>query len=87
VIEQSLLISIRKTRWKKRCSGDTEWSLMLVGNFAAWHSLKARYDKRFYRMWKYYLMCSAGFFRSRQGQLRQLVLIRRQRQTMYRSKR
>lgn len=41
-----------------------------------WPELKMRYDDRFYRMWKYYLMSCAGFFRARQGQLWQFVLSR-----------
>jgi len=52
---------------------------------AAWPSLKAKYGRRFYRMWKYYLMCCAGLFRSRQGQLWQLVLSKRSRSQTYRS--
>ncbi|MFZ0469043.1 MAG: cyclopropane fatty acyl phospholipid synthase [Thiogranum sp.] len=52
---------------------------------AAWPRLKSRYDQRFYRMWKYYLMSCAGFFRSRQGQLWQLVLSKRDRDQVYRS--
>ena len=52
---------------------------------AAWPRLEARYGRRFYRMWKYYLHCCAGFFRSGQGQLWQLVLSRRGRQGVYRS--
>jgi cyclopropane-fatty-acyl-phospholipid synthase len=32
--------------------------------------------ERFRRFWRYYLLCCAGFFRSRQGQLWQLVLSR-----------
>jgi cyclopropane-fatty-acyl-phospholipid synthase len=52
---------------------------------AAWPELKAGYDERFYRMWKYYLMSCAGYFRSRQGQLWQLVLGKRERRAMYRS--
>lgn len=51
----------------------------------AWPQLEERYGKRFYRMWKYYLHCCAGFFRSRQGQLWQLVLSKRQRRQVYRS--
>ena len=50
-----------------------------------WSVLEGKYGQRFYRMWKYYLMSCAGFFRSRQGQLWQLVLSKRQRQMMYRS--
>jgi len=30
-----------------------------------WNELQARYGQRFYRMWKYYLLLSAGLFRSR----------------------
>jgi len=52
---------------------------------AAWPQLKDKYGERFFRMWKYYLMCSAGYFRSRQGQLWQLVLSKRQRSALYRS--
>lgn len=56
------------------------------GNFeSAWPALENKYDKRFYRMWKYYLLSCAGFFRSRQGQLWQLVLSKRRRADMYRS--
>lgn len=54
---------------------------------AAWPMLKQRYDDRFYRMWKYYLLSCAGFFRARQGQLWQLVLSRRERTSVYRSSR
>ena len=52
---------------------------------AGWPGLEAKYGKRFYRMWKYYLLCCAGFFRSGQGQLWQLVLSKRGRKAMYRS--
>jgi len=52
---------------------------------AAWPEFKSRYDERFYRMWKYYLMSCAGLFRSRQGQLWQLVLSKRERMSVYRS--
>ncbi|MHB1092969.1 cyclopropane fatty acyl phospholipid synthase [Thiobacillus sp.] len=51
----------------------------------AWPFLESRYGKRFYRMWKYYLMSCAGFFRSRQGQLWQLVLSKPERGSVYRS--
>ena len=40
----------------------------------AWPGLRATYGDRFYRMWKYYLMASAGSFRSRRLQLWQIVL-------------
>ena len=52
---------------------------------AAWPALADRYDERFYRMWRYYLLSCAGFFRSRQGQLWQLVLAKRTRRSHYRS--
>jgi cyclopropane-fatty-acyl-phospholipid synthase len=52
---------------------------------AAWPQLAARYSERFRRMWRYYLLCCAGFFRSRQGQLWQLVLAAPQREAVYRS--
>ena len=43
-------------------------------NFEAnWDQFKDSYGDRFYRMWKYYLLGSAGFFASRKGQLWQLV--------------
>jgi cyclopropane-fatty-acyl-phospholipid synthase len=51
----------------------------------AWPQLEPKYGLRFYRMWQYYLMCCAGFFRSRQGQLWQLVLSKRSRRIVYRS--
>ena len=47
--------------------------------------LEAGYDERFLRMWRYYLMASAGLFRSRRGQLWQLVLSRPERRGSYRS--
>ncbi len=39
-----------------------------------WNYLKKKYDERFYRMWKYYLLISAGSFRARQQQVWQIVL-------------
>jgi cyclopropane-fatty-acyl-phospholipid synthase len=51
----------------------------------AWPGLQEKYGERFYRMWKYYLMSCAGFFRSRQGQLWQLVLSKTERAQVYRS--
>ena len=41
---------------------------------AAWPRLQAKYGERFYRMWRYYLLCCAGTFRSRDNQLWQVVL-------------
>jgi cyclopropane-fatty-acyl-phospholipid synthase len=52
---------------------------------AAWPRLEGRYDERFRRMFRYYLLSCAGFFRARQGQLWQLVLSRPGRRGVYRS--
>ncbi len=41
---------------------------------AAWPELKDKYGERFYRMWRYYLLSSAGGFRARQTQLWQIVM-------------
>ncbi len=40
----------------------------------SWDTIKSKYDDRFYRMWKYYLLSCAGFFRARKIQLWQIVL-------------
>ncbi len=40
----------------------------------AWPRLCSRYGQDFRRMWRYYLLSCAGFFRARRGQLWQLVL-------------
>lgn len=52
---------------------------------AAWPQLQSRYSPRFYRMWKYYLHCCMGLFRSGQGQLWQIVFSRRGARLDYRS--
>lgn len=39
-----------------------------------WEKLRDRYDDRFHRMWKYYLLSSAGSFRARRNQLWQIGL-------------
>jgi len=39
-----------------------------------WPEIKEKYGDRFYRMWKFYLLASAGSFRSRNAQLWQIVL-------------
>lgn len=41
-----------------------------------WGNLQARYDERFYRMWKYYLMAAAACFRSRKDQVWQILMSR-----------
>ena len=44
-------------------------------NFDAnWNALRGNFDERFRRMWKYYLLSSAGSFRARRNQVWQLVL-------------
>jgi len=40
----------------------------------SWDEIKGDYNERFYRMWKYYLLTSAGSFRARKNQLWQIVL-------------
>lgn len=40
----------------------------------AWPNLREKYGDRFYRMWKFYLLMSAGAFRARYIQLWQIVL-------------
>ncbi|MEN4042304.1 MAG: cyclopropane fatty acyl phospholipid synthase [Anaerolineaceae bacterium] len=42
----------------------------------AWPALRAKYGDRFYRMWRYYLLSSAGAFRARNQQLWQIVFTR-----------
>jgi cyclopropane-fatty-acyl-phospholipid synthase len=41
---------------------------------SAWPDLNERYGDRFYRMWRYFLLSSAGSFRARYRQLWQIVL-------------
>jgi cyclopropane-fatty-acyl-phospholipid synthase len=42
----------------------------------AWPTLKEKHGERFYRMWRFYLLSSAGGFRSRNSQLWQVVMTR-----------
>lgn len=53
----------------------------------AWPELGGAYDRRFQRMWHYYLSCCAGLFRCRQAQLWQLVFTKPDSQREYRSHR
>ncbi len=46
----------------------------------AWPELKEKYDERFYRMWKFYLLSAAGGFRSRSNQLWQIVMTKQGRE-------
>ena len=40
---------------------------------AAWGQFSGRHDERFFRMWRYFLMCAAGGFRARMQQIWQIV--------------
>lgn len=42
----------------------------------AWPELRAHYDERFHRLWRFYLLASAGSFRARFTQLYQIVMTR-----------
>ena len=53
----------------------------------SWDKIKSEYDERFYRMWKYFLLSSAGSFRARRNQLWQIVLSKHGVSGGYRSKR
>ena len=44
---------------------------------SAWPALRKQYDERFYRMWKYYLLVSAGMFRARYLHVWQIVYSKR----------
>jgi cyclopropane-fatty-acyl-phospholipid synthase len=57
-------------------SADYDKTLMAwYGNLEKnWEKLKSKYDERFHRMWKYYLLSCAGSFRARSNQLWQIVL-------------
>lgn len=48
-----------------------EWYKNFIKN---WNKIKSNYDEKFYRMWQYYLLSSAGSFRARRNQLWQIVL-------------
>jgi cyclopropane-fatty-acyl-phospholipid synthase len=51
----------------------------------AWPDLQHSINHEFYRFWRYYLLSCAGFFRSRQGQLWQVVLSKKSRNQGYMS--
>lgn len=53
----------------------------------SWPALQAQLQPSFDRFWRYYLLCCAGFFRSGQGQLWQLVLSPKASPRSYRSSR
>jgi cyclopropane-fatty-acyl-phospholipid synthase len=39
-----------------------------------WGKFKAKFDERFHRMWRYYLLSLAGAFRARKIHLWQIVM-------------
>ena len=59
-----------------------EWYRRLESH---WPTLSQHYSERFYRTWKFYLLGCAAYFRSKQGQLWQLVLSKRSKDGPYRS--
>ncbi len=62
-------------KWLNWAAHYDQTLLAWFGNFHAhWDRLKARYGERFYRMWRYYLLSSAGAFRARKTQVWQIVL-------------
>ncbi len=50
---------------------------------SAWPSLREQYGDRFYRMWRYYLLSSAGGFRCRRNQLWHVVMTKPSRALPY----
>lgn len=55
-------------------------------NFVAgWDRIRERYGERFFRMWRFYLLSSAGSFRARHNQLWQIVLSPLKSQRVYES--
>ncbi len=58
------------------CGSDYDKTLMAwYSNFIRnWDKIKSHYPEYFFRMWKYYLLSSAGSFRARRNQLWQIVL-------------
>lgn len=50
-----------------------------------WPELNRKYGERFYRMWKFFLLCNAGSFRARRSQVWQIVFTKRGKIGGYRS--
>lgn len=50
-----------------------------------WNQIEINYNKRFYRMWKYYLLSCAGSFRCRKNQLWQIVFSKGDLREVYKS--
>ncbi|HEY7885909.1 MAG TPA: cyclopropane fatty acyl phospholipid synthase, partial [Cellvibrionaceae bacterium] len=73
-INQASLDILRLEDWHN-FGPDYDTTLMAwAKNFErSWPDLKHAYSPGFYRMWRYYLACCAGYFRARKGQVWQLV--------------
>ena len=61
-----------------------QWHRNFTSN---WNELKDKYDETFYRMWTYYLLFCAGYFRAKRNVLWQLVLSKRNNRVEYISER
>jgi cyclopropane-fatty-acyl-phospholipid synthase len=48
-----------------------------------WPKLKNKYDERFYRMWKYYLLACSGGFKAKNMHLWQIVFSKTDYDTRY----
>ncbi|MEX0929943.1 MAG: class I SAM-dependent methyltransferase, partial [Balneolales bacterium] len=61
--------------WQNIGAGYDPTLMAWFKNFDAnWSQLKEQYSDRFYRMWKFYLLSSAGSFRARRIQVYQVAL-------------
>ncbi len=58
------------------------WYKNFIDNY---HQIQDRYDKRFFRMWTYYLLVSAASFRARKNQLWQIVFSKKGLDRVFRS--
>src|SRR5271169_6048608 len=80
IFPDSMLPSLRQL------TAAAEGLLVREHNFAAgWDTIKERYGQRFFRMWRFYLLSSAGSFRARHNQLWQIVLSPRKSARVYES--
>ena len=61
------------------------WYKNFKSNFSKIKKIDKKYDKRFYRMWTYYLLSSAGSFRARYTQLWQIVFSKKGTDRVYKS--
>jgi cyclopropane-fatty-acyl-phospholipid synthase len=73
-INQASIDLLRLEDWQN-FGPDYDKTLMAwANNFEShWSELKQHYNETFYRMWRFYLYSCTGYFRSRRGQLWQLV--------------